>query len=358
MNFANLNKNYEKWLKSQMPVIEADLLIKHQRMQDSPFAFLRASFFRWSDLWLKHMKQFDQAPKCLAVGDLHIENFGTWRDFEGRLIWGINDFDEACVMPYAIDLVRLATSAQIASSCDHLKVKLDVIMSAILEGYERGLKEGGQAFVLEESHSFLRAIATHNLRDPRLFWQKIDSYFPNKDKVPDKVKKLLKRHLPKEAKNLSYAHRSAGLGSLGRPRYLVRAELNGGQIVREAKVLCPSAFLWAKNKKLGKIFYQDILKNSFRMEDPILSFEKEWVIRRLAPHCTKIEMSSLPRKIDEIKLLTVMGRELANIHAEDRKEILKDFKSRKKSQWKEAVLEMTELTMLDWRDWKRNISST
>ena len=31
----------------------------------------------------------------LSVGDLHVENFGTWRDSEGRLIWGINDFDEA-----------------------------------------------------------------------------------------------------------------------------------------------------------------------------------------------------------------------------------------------------------------------
>ena len=50
----------------------------------------------------------------LGVGDLHVENFGTWRDAEGRLIWGINDFDEACPMPYTIDLVRLAASADLA----------------------------------------------------------------------------------------------------------------------------------------------------------------------------------------------------------------------------------------------------
>jgi len=35
----------------------------------------------------------------LAVGDLHVENFGTWRDAEGRLIWGVNDFDEAWRLP-------------------------------------------------------------------------------------------------------------------------------------------------------------------------------------------------------------------------------------------------------------------
>jgi uncharacterized protein (DUF2252 family) len=35
----------------------------------------------------------------LAVGDLHADNFGTWRDREGRLIWGINDFYDAYLLP-------------------------------------------------------------------------------------------------------------------------------------------------------------------------------------------------------------------------------------------------------------------
>ena len=60
-----------------------------------------------------------RAPRALAVGDLHVENFGTWRDVEGRLIWGINDFDEAWRLPYTNDLVRLATSALLAEmGCD------------------------------------------------------------------------------------------------------------------------------------------------------------------------------------------------------------------------------------------------
>ena len=55
------------------------------------------------------------APSVLAVGDIHLENFGTWRDAEGRLVWGVNDYDEAAEMPYILDLVRLAVSA-LASS--------------------------------------------------------------------------------------------------------------------------------------------------------------------------------------------------------------------------------------------------
>ena len=47
----------------------------------------------------------------LCVGDLHVENFGVWRDAEGRLVWGVNDFDEACEAAFAGDLVRLLASA-------------------------------------------------------------------------------------------------------------------------------------------------------------------------------------------------------------------------------------------------------
>jgi hypothetical protein len=47
----------------------------------------------------------------MAVGDLHLENFGIWRDAEGRLVWGVNDFDEAHPMAFTNDLVRLAVSA-------------------------------------------------------------------------------------------------------------------------------------------------------------------------------------------------------------------------------------------------------
>ena len=39
------------------------------------------------------------APKVLAVGDIHIENYGSWRDAEGRVVWGVNDFDEAAKCP-------------------------------------------------------------------------------------------------------------------------------------------------------------------------------------------------------------------------------------------------------------------
>ncbi len=350
MNFKETNQLYESWLRKQFFVIETDLSLKHERMKESPFPFLRATFYRWCGLWQKNMASFAKAPLILGVGDLHIENYGTWRDLEGRLIWGINDFDEACEMPYAIDLVRLGCSAQIASSCDHLNLSLKKIMDAILDGYVTCLKNGGRAFVLEEEHAFLREIATQSFRDPRHFFEKLNPRFPSLLKPSSEIKKILVSHLPAGSVNLEFAHRSAGLGSLGRPRFIVLAELNGGRIVRETKGLCAPAFLWSSGRS-GAVCYQKIIDQSVRMSDPVLRLEKKWVTRRLAPHCTKIEIAALPRKLDELKLMNAMGFELGNIHMKYRRVILADLKKRRKSDWTDAVKLMSELTMNDWHQW-------
>ena len=85
--------------------MEADLEAKHQIMAQDAFSFLRGTYYRWAQVWPKVCEPLTQTPPVLAVGDLHVENFGTWRDTDGRLVWGMNDFDEAYTMPYANDLV-------------------------------------------------------------------------------------------------------------------------------------------------------------------------------------------------------------------------------------------------------------
>jgi uncharacterized protein (DUF2252 family) len=107
-------------------------------MGQNPFRFLRATYFRWARKIEKLLPDLNDAPKVLSVGDAHLENFGTWRDAEGRLVWGINDFDDAAVMPYPLDLVRLCTSASLSPD---LKTDGDDAAAAILDGYVRGLKK-------------------------------------------------------------------------------------------------------------------------------------------------------------------------------------------------------------------------
>src|SRR4051812_35752048 len=100
MNINRATQAYETWLGEQLTLLPDDLTYKHTKMADALFPFFRATFYRWAQMWPRICADLAEAPAVLAVGDLHIENFGIWRDREGRLIWGINDFDEAYTLPY------------------------------------------------------------------------------------------------------------------------------------------------------------------------------------------------------------------------------------------------------------------
>ncbi len=83
--------------------------------------------------------------KCYAVGDLHIQNFGSWRDGHARLIWGVNDYDEVATMSFAADLVRLIMSAELASEATPaLDLTLTEICECVRDGYIAGLKDGAR----------------------------------------------------------------------------------------------------------------------------------------------------------------------------------------------------------------------
>lgn len=83
------NAAYERWLRRHCKVVEEDVVQKHDRMRRSPFDFLRATYFRWAARIEAICPALLDAPKTLCVGDTHLENFGTWRDGQARLVWGI-----------------------------------------------------------------------------------------------------------------------------------------------------------------------------------------------------------------------------------------------------------------------------
>src|ERR1700682_3742185 len=134
MNCKQATESYEAWLAKLTRIIEADLVLKHQQMSADIFSFMRATFYRWVELWAEFCVDLAKAPLVLAVGDLHVENFGTWRDQEGRLVWGVNDFDEAFALPYTNDLVRLAVSSLLAIETDHLGLRPRPACAALLGG--------------------------------------------------------------------------------------------------------------------------------------------------------------------------------------------------------------------------------
>lgn len=356
MNIAKATRKYEEWLGQQLQIVAPDLKLKHQRMAESEFSFFRATFYRWLQLWDEVCPDLRRAPRILSVGDLHVENFGTWRDTDGRLVWGVNDFDEASNYPYTLDLVRLATSALLAAQEDRLAMKAKDSAESILTGYERGMEEGGRPFVLEEDHAWLRAIAESKLRDPAVFWQKMDKLATIRGPIPESARDALDHMLPKPGIPYRLAHRIAGLGSLGRVRIVAFADWNGGRIAREAKALAPSALHWADPSTPREILYGAVLRRAVRCPDPYVQLRGHWIVRRLSPHCSRIELEALGTNRGECRLLEAMGQETANIHAgteEKRRAILNDLHRRKANWLLKAAQAMAERAGQDWQEWRQ-----
>ena len=355
MRIDKATERYEAWLGEQIPLIRADLNRKHALMRDGVFPFFRGTFYRWAQTWPDVCPELMTAPEVLGVGDLHVENFGTWRDVEGRLVWGINDFDEVCWVPYTCDLVRLTASAHLAIGAGHLKITAVKASKSVLAGYNAGLKAGGRPFVLAEHHTALRQMAVERLRDPEGFWAKLIALPTLRGICPAAAEKAIRRLLPEELKH-RVAHRVSGVGSLGRRRFVAIGELHGGSIAREAKELAISAWLWARpRRRKHEILYQDALDRSVRCLDPFVRVRGSWIVRRLAPDCSRIELSSLPTTHDACRLLSSMGWETANVHlgSRDARTILQDLNTRGVAWLHHAAQAMVESTRQDWEDWKK-----
>ena len=186
VSFKKENKAFENWLRRRCKVVEADLAYKHKRMRKSAFVFLRATYFRWAKRIETICPELKNAPRVLCVGDIHTENFGTWRDEQGRLVWGVNDFDEAANMPYAFDLVRLAASASLAPN---LRVGNKRAATAILRGYRAGLR-APRPTLLDEHETRLRPFVVITDPEREKFWREVARY--PQARPPGRVRRSLK----------------------------------------------------------------------------------------------------------------------------------------------------------------------
>ncbi|MFP5336360.1 MAG: DUF2252 domain-containing protein [Actinomycetes bacterium] len=91
---------------------------KFRKMARDPFAFYRgsASVFYRDLAGGGSFGESDErwaggaASRVWIQGDLHCENFGTYLDSDGRLVFDVNDFDEAYVGPWTWDLRRFVAS--------------------------------------------------------------------------------------------------------------------------------------------------------------------------------------------------------------------------------------------------------
>jgi hypothetical protein len=355
MDIHAATRSYERWIADQIPLIRTDLARKHREMKKGAFPFLRGAFYRWAQMFPQICVELMDAPTVLGIGDLHVENFGTWRDAEGRLVWGVNDFDEACYLPYTSDLVRLVTSTVLAAEHHDLNITAAAAAEQVLRGYRDALDASGLPFVLAERHEALREMAVERLKHPETFWEKLDELSTLREKVPGSARKGLERQFAERDLPLRMIHRTGGLGALGHRRYTAIATWRGGRTAREAKELAVSAWTWAHNGGSREIYSQKLLDCAIRCRDPFVRVRGKWTIRRLAPDCSRVELGALPSNKDTRVLLRSMGWETANVHLGTAKpaKLLADLRRRGENWLEDATRAMVKSTVTDWKAWRR-----
>jgi hypothetical protein len=350
MSILSDTRRYEAWLRKQCKLVEADLAYKHQRMRKNAFVFLRATYYRWARKIEEWCPELTSAPSVLAIGDLHTENYGTWRDGEGRLVWGINDFDEAAVMPYTLDLVRLTASAVLAPG---RRLDPNEICRAIQSGYREGLTTPGPILLEEKEEVWMRPFVNCTDADCIRFWGEVKGY-PDA-KPPRKVMAGLTRSLPIEAETVRFCTRVKGGGSLGRSRYVAVARWSGGHALREAKALVASAWDWAHERAPDRSVFLELARGRFRSADPFLDVDGGFIYRRIAADSRKVELGPKAGARLNRDLLRAMGRDLGAVHAahaKRAKEITRDLKKRRAGWLTQATEKAAAAIKKDYAEWR------
>jgi hypothetical protein len=358
IDIQSATSSFESWMRSCTRVVPSDLRSKHKQMRESPFQFLRGTFYRWAQLWPSVCDDLCKAPKVLAVGDLHVNSFGTWRDAEGRLCWGVDDFDEAYPLPYTNDLVRLATSLKIVIDAKEISIKFRNGCNAILDGYLDSLRGGGCPIVLAEREQKLGRLGVDSFKPPSNFWEKLNSLPAIRRNLAKDLKRAFEKTLPDAGMQYKIVMREAGLGSLGQERFVAIGNWQGGCIAREAKRMVPSACSWL-NDQIGhrQSWYEEAISRAIRSPDPFQVIEGPWLIRRLSPDSNPIDIQSLSKHSDEETLLFAMGSESANVHLGTRrqsKRILEDLKRRKRGWLHDAAISMAKILEKDWNRYRKS----
>src|SRR5918999_3140715 len=123
---------------------------KFRKMAADPFAFYRGSaclFYadvaeledRWAD---------ERTSRVWIQGDLHAENYGTYMDSSGILVFDVNDFDEAYVGHFTWDLQRMAASLALLGFAKALS---DETIGDLIEAYATAYIEQVRAFATSDS---------------------------------------------------------------------------------------------------------------------------------------------------------------------------------------------------------------
>ena len=221
---------------------------KYKLLTENAFCFFRGTNqLFYEDL---NYEALPHSPVCWICGDLHIENFGSYKGDNRLVYFDLNDFDESILAPVSWELVRMLTSMLVGF--DALKITDKQAKKAcelFLKKYTKVLADGNPGYIETRTATgivkrFLNSIEERS--DKKLLAKRtlkkngILQLSSGKDKQLI-IDKQLKRNLikvfkkwmksnnqpPNDYKVLDARFRLAGTGSMGISRYLFLIEKIG-----------------------------------------------------------------------------------------------------------------------------------
>jgi hypothetical protein len=345
-----LTDDYEQWLAGVIDLVPSGLAAKHAAMAEGELPFLRGTYY----LWLVRVGELAphvlERPVVPIVGDLHVENFGTWRDRDQVRRWGVNDLDELATGAWLLDLLRLATSAVVAP---HLHLEHDEICAELLSAYAAA-EPGAAVDVTEPAAAHLAALVPE-FQDPETFYAHLAEGATVR--VPARVAAAA-AGVAEPGWTPTWHEHQAGTGSLGHRRAVgVGPAADGTAHAREAKELGPGTAVWASRHVRLPPRRTDLYRRvEAAVRGPAGATRVEsWQVRDLAPDVVRIELSGLPRH-HERHLLRSMARALADVHGADPEQARTaraDAATMEPKEVGELVRRMAESTRGDLASWRK-----
>lgn len=127
------------------------LLRKYAAMRQTPFSFMRGAcqLFYAS---LPRVETLSGAPPAWLCGDLHVENFGTYKGDNRLTYFDVTDFDEAALGPVTLDLVRFLASIRVgAEEWGVPRDDAEALVQRSLVAYSTELSVGKPSWIERES---------------------------------------------------------------------------------------------------------------------------------------------------------------------------------------------------------------
>ena len=241
------------------------LAMKYARMARSSFTFLRGACHLFYEA-LPDSDLFRSAPLAWFCGDLHFENFGSYKGDNRLVYFDINDYDEAALAPASWDLVRLLTSIQCgAEALRTTQAEALAVSQHCLNAYRHALGNGKPLWVEQETSGGLVNKLLTSLRAQRrpAFLDKrtvrkgtrrslrmdVEKALPATTEQKRAVREFMANYAatqpdPGFFSVLDIGRRVAGTGSLGVERFVVLVAGKGspdGNYLLDIKEARPSA---------------------------------------------------------------------------------------------------------------------